>query len=387
MNLNRNHFIDPPKREALISLTALYFIEEHGLLPPDKIEDAKRSLQALFLRASGEETMLRKLIDMLKITRNIHLSFANIAGILGGVSKCLATTEARLAALRQHFSNPPVSAEENSDFVGPLLSFSQAFIHKIGGFYRHLLKFLDLKEAEAQATSFYRIAKDARERLKRRLAGDLGAQPAGADETRIKDELVASFDYGETESRHKSAMREARAMEREIRDQLKDIQAMCRMAMNPGMRDPNRATSNEYEDVFALFSDALMRYPRLQPLQAEILDLFKLYQHAYGTFMLDYSKLKDAMRTMMDNTDAYFDAKGEDRDIAIKREKLRKIEGLIPFLEHGVRLSTDAAADTYFKFSRQYSEVITAKKTLWLHISEDLLRAKVQAEAELSTRL
>jgi hypothetical protein len=70
---------DPQHREALVSMTALYFIEEHALLRPELLEDAKKSLQALFLRTSGEETMLRKLIEILKTTKQIHQSFASIS--------------------------------------------------------------------------------------------------------------------------------------------------------------------------------------------------------------------------------------------------------------------------------------------------------------------
>ena len=41
------------KKEALIVMITILFIEEHGLLRQEDLEDAKKSLQALFLRASG----------------------------------------------------------------------------------------------------------------------------------------------------------------------------------------------------------------------------------------------------------------------------------------------------------------------------------------------
>jgi hypothetical protein len=70
-----------------------------------------------------------------------------------------------------------------------------------------------------------------------------------------------------------------------------------------------------------------------------------------------------------------------------KRDKLRKIEGLIPFLEHAARLAADQDMDAYSAFSRQLSAAISERRTQWSHIAEELLRAKVYAEAEISTRL
>ncbi len=104
MTLNRNHFIAAPQREALVSLTALCYIEEHQLLTRQQLEDAKKSLQALFLRTSGEETTLRQLIEVLKSTRNIHRSFTSIAGIITGVTRCVTTVGERIAALREQIN-------------------------------------------------------------------------------------------------------------------------------------------------------------------------------------------------------------------------------------------------------------------------------------------
>jgi hypothetical protein len=118
-----------------------------------------------------------------------------------------------------------------------------------------------------------------------------------------------------------------------------------------------------------------------------VLDLFKIYQHSYGMFHLDCNNLSKAMETMFDNSEAYFEAKEEDKDIIAKREKLKMIEGLIPFLEHTATLTLDNAPETYSRFSRRLSDVISEKKSAWAHIAEHLLRAKVQAEADLSTRL
>jgi len=389
MTLNRNHFIAAPQREALISLTALCYIEEHELLSRTQFDDAKKSLQALFLRASGEETMLRQLIELLKSTRNIHRSFASIAGILGGAGKCAATITEKFSAFRIDTERLSLSAEENAAFVGVFLSYSQQFVNRITTFVRMLEDYLELKEDEARAHSHYRIALDARGRLKQRLAGGIGAEPGGEVETRIRDEIVNAFDYGEAEDSLKTAVHESHRKEQEIQDGLIEIKAMCRMAMNPDMREGAEPLTarGRYDDVYARFGQALSAYPHLETLRPPVQELFRLYQHAYGMFMLDFTKLNQAIDTMLHHTDAYFEAKEEDRDIALKRDKLRKIEGLIPFLEHSVRLALEEEMDMYYKFSRQLSAVISGRKTQWLHIAEDLLRAKIQAEAEISTRL
>lgn len=386
---NRDHFIAPREREALVSLTAVGFIEEHRLLTAAQLEDAKKSLKALFLRTSGEETVLRRLIEVLKTTRALHRSFSSIAGTLEGARRSAATVEDRLLALRECLKTTPVSAEAHAEFVGPFLSFSQAMVNRMAECARLLGEFLASKEAEARAQTMYRIALDARERLRQRLAGQLAAEPHGEVETRIKEELIASFDYGEAESALKSAMRESRLRAGEVEESLGQLHAMCRLAMNPAMRDaPSRAQPPPpHEDVYARFAEALPRRPELGPLQDAVVELFRLYQHAYGLLQLDYDKLKRATETMMQNTEEYFRAKEEDLDLAMKREKLRRIEGLIPFLESSAGLAVADAIDTYHSFSRELSALIAARRSAWAHIAEDLLRAKVQAEAELSTRL
>ena len=385
MMLNRNHFIAPREREGLISLTAITYIEEHKLLSAEQLGDAKKSLQALFLRASGEETMLRKLIEVLKTTHNIHHSFASISGTLAGISKCVTTVEQRLTNLRTQLTLAPVSAEANTDFVGPFLSFSQMFLDKIAAFGHYLTQYLAAREQEARAHSLYNIALDARERLRQRLTGQL-AQADGELEARIKDELVTSFDYGRAESEMKATARRSRAAEREVQGQLEKIQAMCHAAMNPGLRD-RAAKVDPDEDIFAQFVGGLSRHHALAAIKDPVLELFKLYQHSHGMFRLDYNKLNRALDTMMGNTRAYFEAKEEDRDIAAKRERLHKIEGLIPFLEEAAQLAISDNMDAYPTFSRQLSATISDRRAQWNHIAEDLLRAKVQAEAEISTRL
>jgi len=175
-------------------------------------------------------------------------------------------------------------------------------------------------------------------------------------------------------------------MQREVQDHLSELQAMCRVATNPALRDQLAEVDAE-QDIFVRFTQALPRHDCLVTIKESVLELFKLYHHSHGMFQLDYQKLNRAFETLMDNTDAYFHAKEEDRDLAAKRENLRKIEGLIPFLEQAAHLASDDHMDAYPTFSRQLSAQISERRAPWNHIAEDLLRAKVQAEAEISTRL
>lgn len=399
---------EPQYREALVSMTALAFIEEHALLRADQLEDAKNSLQALFLHTSGEETMLRKLIDILKTTKQIHQSFASISTVLSGISRGVQTVDAKIVAYKQALATMTLSAEENAAFAGPFLSFSQALLQKMGGFDDNMRQYVELRETEARYASIYRIAMDARERLKQRLSGVLGSKAGSEVENRIRRNVVSSFDYSEAESNLQFAQRDAHNKAEEILEQLEDIRAMCQMAKNPSMREKSDDSTGismtvssypvtptnkkprpkvEYDDVFTLFSQALRAHPRLLHLKDIVLELFRLYQHSYGMLSLDCNNLNKAIETMFDNSEAYFEAKEEDKDIRSKREKLKMIEGLIPFLEHTAVIVMQDGTLSYGRFSRRISDVISEKRTPWAHISEHLLRSKVQAEADLSTRL
>jgi hypothetical protein len=382
---------DASQREALVSLTALYFIEEHALLARDQLEDARQSLQALFLRTSGEETMLRKLIETLKATRRIHQSFAGISSTLAGVSTCAITLNSKVTALRQQLEHEPCSPEENAAFVGPFLTFSHGFANRIETLHRGMHEYLAAKENEAKGLDVYRIARAAREQLKRRLAGQLGSDAHGPLEAKIRQEVVAAFDFSEAESNLRYARRESRNRETEVREALAELKAMSQMAMNPRMREHADSAFAVpvagHDDIFARYMDALPVYPRLDDLKPMVVELFKMYQRAYGMFDLDFQQLSQAAETMLDNAEAYFEAKEEDQDVGAIREKLRKIEGLIAFLETAVEPLHDPELDRYYKFSRRISEIVSATRKPWEHIAEHLLRAKVQAEAELSTRL
>jgi hypothetical protein len=375
MQLFSKKTLDKQTREALVSLTALHFIEEYALLGHDQLDDAKKSLQALFLRTSGEETMLRKLIDTLKTTRRIHQSFASIGAILNGVARGLVTLHAKVTVLRDAVARFKPTAEENADFIGPFLSYSQTVTNRIEAFHRLLNEYLQVKENESRQANFHRIAREARMRLKQRLTSTLASEPR------------------EAEANLKYAQRESTGREREVRALLADLKALCEMSRNPAMREPPEdgdeelAPRERYDDVFTLFTAALQKHARLLQLKDAVVDLFKLYQHSYGMYRLDFENLNQASQTMIENTDAYFEAREEDRDISAKRDKLRRIEGLIPFLETAADAIGEEQLDHYTKYSKHLSGIISRRPTPWDHITEELLRAKVQAEAELSTRL
>ena len=66
---------------------------------------------------------------------------------------------------------------------------------------------------------------------------------------------------------------------------------------------------------------------------------------------------------------------------------MRKYEGLIPFLEEASNMVVEYSDYPFTKFSKKMSSVISEENRVWDHISEELLVAKVAAEADLSTRL
>lgn len=385
LHVNRNYFITVREREALVSLIAIRFVEEHGLLNAAQIEDAKRSLQALFLRASGEETLLRKLIDLLKATRHIHSSFASISGTLGGVAKCIGVLEDKQRILRTILAQYPISVEANTAFVGPFLSFSQAFLQHANAFADTLSQYLDAREQEARAQSMHRIAVTARERLRQRLAGRLG-EVRDEMETRIKNEVIAAFDYAGAEEAVTDARYARRDAADAVQENLQQLRILCRAAVHPAGNEWAAANDGE-ADLLTRFHAASSLHPCLAPLNDVMLELFRLYQHTHGVFQLDYQKLEDALDTVLSDPAAYFQSKEEDVDLARKREKLHKIERLIAFLEQATRLMADEHMDAYPTFSRQLSAVVSERRAPWNAIAEGLLRAKVQAEAEISSRL
>ena len=71
----------------------------------------------------------------------------------------------------------------------------------------------------------------------------------------------------------------------------------------------------------------------------------------------------------------------------VKRDKLKKYEGLIPFLEMTAPLVREHSKEPFTRFSKRLSDLISLDNEEWEHVSENLLIAKVAAEADLTTRL
>ena len=377
--------------EALISMIGMNFIEDYGLLNEEQLNQAKASLQALFLQSSGEETMLHKLIDILRSKKVLNQTFNDMTIILSSIAKSADTIEKKIAQLGHALHNLSISAEENEAFVGQFLHFSYEFAKKVREFERQMLNYRTTKETEARYANMYRIAKEARERLRKRFSGDLASKADSGVASEIKQRVIESFDYEQTEVNYRYARRQAQTNQQEIKLLLNNFKKMCQQAMNPQMRDNidllPQFQDQKYEDVYTLFSQALQRFTRLKTIQPAVVELFRLYQHSFGMFNLDFEKFNRAVEPILNDTDAYFMAKEEDEDIREKRDKLSKIEGLIFFLEHAAELLGDGVNYTYTKFSSRISDVIIQPRSQWGHIGEDLLRMKVIAEAEYSTRL
>ncbi len=383
--------VDAQLKEALISMTTLGYIEEHQLLTDSQLEDAKKSLQALFLRTSGEETMLRKLILILKTTKTINKAFTDVSKILAGISRSAETLEKKLGALARQFDRLKITAEENSDFIGPFMVFSREFLNRIRVLRGAMERYIGVKETEAKYANVRRIAQEARHRLKDRLSGTLGARAHSQVEARIRKDVVQTFDYGEAEKKLKSAKRKSQMMSEEVNEILADSKEMCQMVMNPEMREKtqDRTNLNEatYDDMYSICRAGFKAHPRLGKTKQGMIELFKLYQHSYGMFKLDFEHLNRAIAPMMSNADIYFQSKEEDQDISSKREKLQKIEVLIPFVERTAEALPEKDARKYAKFSKRFSEIISEENRPWSYIGGDLLRFKVMAEAELSARM
>ncbi len=383
--------MDAKQKETLISMIGLFFIEEHGLLNDSQLADAKASLQALFLHSSGEETMLHKLIGILRTNKALNQTFNDMAKIMGGIARGADTIGMKIDALKQQLKALKITAEENADFVGPFLRYSHELYTKVLDFRRLMQAYQGTKENEARYANMFRIAQHVRARLKQRLSGELGADTKGELESQIKEKVTQTFDFGETEVNYNYARRESKSSQKEIQALLDELKAMCQMVMNPNMRETKGGIKlprkSPYEDVFTLLAGALRKHPRLDAIKGPVLELFRLFQYSYGLFNLDFQKFNNVIEPMMNDTDAYFQAKEEDEDIQSKKRKLAKIEGLISFLEHAAGLLQDKETHTYQKFSKKLSDTVTAASSQWVNISEDLLRMKISAEAEYSTRL
>lgn len=378
------------QKEMLAVMTALSFIEQNALITQAQLNDARRSLQALFIRTSGEETMLRKLLEILRVNKDLHEAFSSISKISTSISTSCEIITKKISYLKQYVGRLQLTPNENSEFFTPFLSFTHQFQEKILRFNQMMMNYLEMREDEARRLNEFRVAEDASRRLRDRLSGKLGTRATGEVEESIKQEVMGNFDFASAHSVMLDAQRRSRMESNQISALLVDLKAMCQMAMNPEMREkidnPNK-TAGGYDDIFMCFTNALKRYPRLEQIKDFIIDYFKLYQRAYGMFHVDYDNFNKAVDTITSNTEEYFDSKQEDEDIRVKREKLRKYEGLIPFLENVNEMISEYADYNFDKFSKRVSDVISEGGRPWEHINEELLVAKVAAEADLTTRM
>lgn len=385
----RDEALPDRRKEMLLVTMALTFIEQHNLMTHEQLAEARRSLQSLFIRSTGEETMLRKLIEILKVNKELHQAFSLVAKISISISTSVDTIDRKIASLKQYANRLDLSPQENNDFFAPFMTFTQTFANLIHEFNRRIVHYLSMREEEAKRTHEYRIAREASRRLRERLTGQLSLETRGEDEESLKQEVLSSFDFAAAGEELKKAQRESRIEAKNIQNVLNDLRAMCQMAMNPDMREsvPPGTNLKKYDDVFRLFTRAVKYHPRLNQLRDFVVEYFRLYQRAYGMFALDFDNLNKAVETISGNTAEYFKAKIEDEDLRAKRDKLRKYEGLIPFVEDAARLLVEYEDQAYGKFSKRISEAVSVRPSLWEHITEDLLVAKVAAEADLSTRL
>lgn len=376
------------QKDMLIVLTGLSFIEQNALMTQAQLNDARRSIQALFIRSSGEETMLRKLVEILKVNKELHEAFSSIAKISTNVSTSVEIIGRKINYLKQYVSRLQLTPQEQSEFFAPFLGFTHKFQEKTVRFNNLMHHYLELRETEAKRVLEYRVAEDASKRLKERLSGQLGTETQGEVEASIRQEVLGSFDFASAKQNLAEAERASRVTAREIQDLLNEMRVMCQLAMNPDMRDhTSEPVKEKYDDIFMLFTRALKRNSRLSQIQNFVIDYFKVYQRAYGMFVIDFDNFNKAVETITNNTDEYFESKKEDEDIRVKREKLRKYEGLIPFLEEASNMIVEYSDYSFTKFSKKMSSVISEENRIWDHISEELLVAKVAAEADLSTRL
>lgn len=376
------------QKEMLVVLTALSFIEQNALMTQAQLNDARRSIQALFIRSSGEETMLRKLVEILKVNKELHEAFSSIAKISTNVSTSVEVIGRKINYLKQYVSRLQLTPQEQSEFFAPFLGFTHKFLEKTVRFNNLMHQYLEYREGEARRVLEYRVAEDASRRLRDRLSGQLGSETRGEVEASIRREVLGSFDFASAKQNLADAERDSRLAAREISDLLNEMRVMCQLAMNPDMRDnASDRVAEKYDDVFMLFTQALKKHSRLAQIQEFIIDYFKVYQRAYGMFVIDFDNFNKAVDTIANNTDDYFESKKEDEDIRVKREKLRKYEGLIPFLEEASSLVVEYSDYPFTKFSKKMSVVISEGDRTWDHVNEELLVAKVAAEADLSTRL
>lgn len=381
--------LNPQQKELLLMLIVINYAEEHCLLNAEQLEDARASLRALFLRASGEETMLRKIIGILNINRALNKTFREMASILEAIRKSHRSLVKKHELLKQQLAALSITPDENRHFIGPLLEFSGDFVRAVIDFDRQMTAYKEDKEAEARSAHVFRLAQQAREQLRQRFAN--GATEDGQLEQQVKKKVFQNFNYAEAESEYHYNKRCVASTRKEIERSLKDFSLMCQMAMVPAMRSPlvirYEAGKTPCIDIYSVSLKAMEAFPRLKDLMPTVQELLRLYQRSFGMFMLDFEKFNNALAPMVENTEDYFQAKNLDEDVRTKQLKLERIEALIAFIEDVAPLLRDGQQYTYPKFSSAVSARITAPASRWSSIAEPLLHMKVAAEAELTTRL
>jgi hypothetical protein len=381
--------LNSQQKESLLLLIVINYAEERDLLSAEQLEDARASLRTLFLQATGEETMLRKVIGILKVNRALNKTFSEMANVLAGIRKSHQALVNKHEALKQQLASLAITPEENTHFIGPLLEFSSDFVRAVVEFDRQMTEYKEAKEIEARSAHVFRLAREARERLKQRF--ERGAVEDSGQEQAVKQKVYQSFNYAEAESDYQYNRRSANAISNEIARSLKDFKQMCQLSMKPGMRSQGgvrpEAGKPSRQDIYSIALAAIDRFPRLHMLIPVVQEHLRLYQRSFGMFMLDFDKFNNALGPMIENTEDYFNAKEQDADVRATQQKLEEIEALIAFIEEVSLLLRDGEEYAYPRFSTAISSYITRATSKWSAIAEQLLHMKVAAEAELTTRL
>ncbi len=378
------------QKESLLMMIVVNFAGEQGLLNHEQLEDARASLRSLFIRTTGEETMLRKLIGILRINRSLNQAFNDMTHILEGVIKSRASLESKHEILKEKLKAMDITVDENNDFIGILLEFSKDFIQNVAAFERQMLEYQEVRENEARTTHIFRLAREARKRLKNKF--EQADAEDNKHETEVKKKIYQSFNYADAESEYKYAKKSAASAGKEIESSLKQFHKMCQMTMKPEMRTPSKielgSAGKSCPDIYTFSARGLADHPRLKFLAPVVQELLQLYQHSFGMFMLDFEKFNRAIVPMIENTEDYFNAKENDEDARTNQVKLKQIESLIAFIEAISLLLKDGGQYSYPAFSTQVTKLITdTNETKWIFISEELLRMKLAVEAKLSTQL
>jgi len=381
--------LNPQEKESLIMLIVIHFAEEQDLLSAEQLDDARASLRALFLRASGEETMLRKLIAILKVNRALNRTFGDMMRLLDGVKRSHEALVERHEQLKQQLATHSITPEENRHFTGPLLEYSSDFVRAVGSFAGLMTEYREAREHEARCAHNFRLAQEAREHLKQRF--EKGAAEDQLAEQRVKQKVIQNFNINEAQSEYQYAQRSAIGIRGEIEAALHDFHQMCQMAMKPEMRSSIELKPSPGKvpcpDIYTTAFNAMLSFPRLRNLQPVVEELLRLYQKSFALFMLDFEKFNKALVPLIENTEDYFAAKEKDEDVRTKLHKLNLIESLINYIEDVAHLLRDGQDYTYPKFSTAVTNHIIQPDSSWTLIAEPLLLMKVAAEAELSTRL